>query len=366
MALDRLADRANPPPDITGLDQPKMRLCINGTYDFELPMQFDKYDVIDVIGSGGFSVVLRVIDRFSDALYACKVTPRKLLVDQGTFHCFEREVRTLESLSHPCLVHLHDVVYHREFIYLIMECCEAGELFQVLCDQGPLNESTARRLFRDLIAGMEYLHARNIAHRDLKPENCLLTDEMQLKIADFGLCHPTPPGSLLHSPCRSLFYAPPEVVSGLAYDGKVADVWSMGVILYAMVCGSLPWSSTNPVAVIDSIRQADFTIPTYLSAAVRRLIARMLSADPGARPTVAELAADPWISNGIAREELKPAKTTEKLLRRRGTLKRKAFLVRPTLTPKFVRCARLSGAASTGFPFRSIPEVIPKSIGEHR
>jgi serine/threonine protein kinase len=307
-------------------------------------MRFDKYDVIRVIGNGSFSVVVLVRDRFSDALYACKVTPRKLLVDEATFDRFEREVRILESLSHPSLVYLHDVVYHPKFICLIMEYCEGGELFDVLCDQGNLSEPTARRLFCDLLAGVEYLHGRNIAHRDLKPENCLLTERMQLKIADLGFCHPTHHESLLQTPCGSLFYAPPEILSGLEYDGKAADVWSMGIVLYAMVCGALPWTSMDPIAVANSIRQADFTIPTCLSDSLRELLARMLSADPRARPTVAELAKNSWVN--IARETLKPARTLVKFLRRSGVPKRETIIVRPKLSSRFGRTVPPNGATS--------------------
>jgi serine/threonine protein kinase len=181
-------------------------------------------------------------------------------------------------------------------------------MFDLVGEHGKLGEAVACRLFSHLVAGMEYLHANNFAHRDLKPENCLLTHDLRLKIADFGLCHSVTTEALLSTQCGSIYYAAPEVIRGEDYDGKAADVWSMGVILYSMLCGTLTWTSTNRTVVIEPIISAQFSIPGFLPRPRRELLARMLDRDPQARHTVAEIARDPWIEGEYSMVICQPPK----------------------------------------------------------
>ena len=146
-----------------------------------------------MLGAGGFSVVALVKDRSTESLYACKVTHREFLIQEGILDRFEREARLLASFSYPSIVQLHDIVYERDFFGLVMEYCEPGDLFDILTTSGKLHEFTAQHLFKQLVAAVEYIHARNIVHRDLSPKNCLITFDMRLKVADFGLCHQTKP-----------------------------------------------------------------------------------------------------------------------------------------------------------------------------
>lgn len=268
-------------------------------FRIDIPVKFGKYDYVRTLGSGSFSVVALVVDRTTNAQYACKICSRQLLIERNIFDRFEREVRTMQSLRHPSLVGLEDVVFDSQLIYLVMEYCFNGELFQVIADQGRFEESVARRIFTQIVSGMIYIHSHDIAHRDLKPENILLDADMNAKITDFGLCHPVDTNTLLTTPCGSPFYAPPEIISNQPYDGKKSDVWSLGVVLYTIVTGALPWQESNQVQLFRQILDADYRIPRYLSPGLRDLISRLIRADPNDRPTMEEIAAHPWVADGM-------------------------------------------------------------------
>lgn len=268
-------------------------------YVLKIPKQFGKYELIKKIGTGSFSAVVLCRHIQTRVFYACKVVARKLLVAQNIFDRFEQEVRVLQSLHHPNIVRLEHIVFTEENIYLIMEYCSRGELFKYIATIGPLEESLVLRMFRQMAEALDFVHARNIAHRDLKPENILLDEEMNAKLADFGLCHATSAQKLLLTPCGSPFYAPPEIINNDEYDGKKSDVWSLGVVLYTMATGSLPWTETNQTQLFQQIREAEIMIPTRLNPALRDLLRLMLQRDPAHRPTTREILDHPWLSESV-------------------------------------------------------------------
>lgn len=279
------------------MSEGSVKALIADTYEIEIPVRFGKYDFIRTIGYGSFSVVALVVQRGTQNQFACKICSRELLMTNSIFDRFEREVRIMETLKHPSLVQLEEVVFDEKLIYLIMEYCSNGELFQIIADHGRLEEDLARKIFSQIVDGMIYIHARDIAHRDLKPENILLDANMNAKIADFGLCHQTDQKSLLQTPCGSPFYAPPEVITNQPYDGKLSDVWSLGVVLFTIVTGSLPWQDANQNALFRQIIDADFQIPRSLQPQLRDLISRLMRADPNERPPMAEIAKHPWLTD---------------------------------------------------------------------
>ncbi|OHT04363.1 CAMK family protein kinase [Tritrichomonas foetus] len=250
----------------------------------EIPLHFGRYDYIRTIGQGSFSIVVLVADRSTCQQYACKICSRQFLITKNIFDRFEREVRIMQSFKHSSLVQLEDVVYDQNLIYLVMEYCMNGELFQVIADHGRLDEKVSQRIFTQIIDGMTYIHARDIAHRDLKPENILLDENLNAKITDFGLCHQVDERTLLRTPCGSPFYASPEIISNQPYDGKLSDIWSLGVVLYTMVTGALPWQETNQIQLFQQIVDAKFIIPRSLTPHLRDLISRLMRPDPHDRP----------------------------------------------------------------------------------
>lgn len=166
----------------------------------------------------------------------------------------------------------------------MLEYVEGGELFHHICENGCLPESEAIRIFRQMISGLSYCHRFNICHRDLKPENILMDRNRNIKIVDFGMAALQPANKWLNTSCGSPHYASPEVIRGQNYRGDKADVWSCGVILYAMLTGTLPFDSDGDYSeVIATVLAGEYTFPKGLSGFARDLISRMLQADPKQR-----------------------------------------------------------------------------------
>jgi serine/threonine protein kinase len=267
-----------------------------GTEVLEVPRSFDKYDILREIGLGGFSVVYLVRNRVTSEEYACKVVSRQFLVDSRTFFRFEQEARLLEQLKHPNIIQLIETIYHPTFIFLIMEFCRCGDLCEYIDSHTCLDNHTARYIFLHLVSALAYLHERGVVHRDLKPENIFIDESHSPKLADLGLCHTVTKNQLLQTPCGTAFYAAPEVLTGNPYDGKCTDVWSLGVCLYVMLTGCMPWTSTNFPELQDEIRRGEIEMPDFLGAECQRLLRSMLDVDPDKRPTMKKLVDHPWLA----------------------------------------------------------------------
>ena len=175
-----------------------------------------------------------------------------------------------------------------------------GELFNYIVAHGKVTEATARRFFQQMICAVEYCHRHKIVHRDLKPENLLLDDQLNVKIADFGLSNIMTDGNFLKTSCGSPNYAAPEVISGKLYAGPEVDVWSCGVILYVLLCGGLPFDDEYIPALFKKIAQGNYTIPSYVASGPANLIRRMLVVNAVHRITVQEIRQDPWFMKDLA------------------------------------------------------------------
>ena len=265
------------------------------------------YNFIRLVGNGSNSAVVLVEQIPTKKLYAAKVVSRAMLENENTLIRFEQELRILQSLKHPNIVQLRDVVYNPDNIYLIMDYCSNGELFLHIIENGELAECDARRLFRQIVEAIAYIHKRNIAHRDLKPENILLDENMNAKLCDFGLCHIANDKELLLTPCGSPFYAPPEIINNAKYDGKKADIWSLGIVLFTMLTGSLPWTEVEPVhKLYEQIANAKIKIPMCFPVSLRILIKEMTSIIPSHRPTCEQILVSPWVNDGASPNGIKP------------------------------------------------------------
>ena len=212
-----------------------------------------------------------------------------------------REIKILRLFRHPHIIKLYEVVEAKEHVYLVMEHLRGGELFDYIVEKGRLQEAEARHFFQQIMSGIEYCHRNMVAHRDLKPENLLLDSKHNIKIADFGLSNVMRDGQFLKTSCGSPNYAAPEVISGKLYAGPEVDVWSCGVILYALLCGSLPFDDENIPNLFKKIKNGVYNIPNYLSAQARDLIWRMLVVDPLKRISIPEIRQHPWFAQNMPR-----------------------------------------------------------------
>ncbi|OHT03691.1 CAMK family protein kinase [Tritrichomonas foetus] len=270
---------------------------------FTVPFTFGHYVRLHKIGEGSSCVVVMCRNTKTNEIFACKCVSRKLLVEAGLFMRFEQEVRVLQSMHHPNILGVKDLVFDENYIYLISEYCPNGELFKYIIQKGRLLDDEARKLFRQLTDAISFIHSRGIAHRDLKPENILIDADYNIKLTDFGLCHSTAQQQLLRTPCGSPYYAPPEVIYGEKYDGFKGDVWSLGVVLYAMTTGALPWTQLQPPGLFTQIKNGDYVVPPQLSNSLRLLIMSMMNVNPVARIDLDHVISHPWMTEGM---EMKP------------------------------------------------------------
>ena len=176
-----------------------------------------------------------------------------------------------------------------------MEYVEGGELFDYIVKCNRLNELQASKFLQQLLAGLEYLHKSNVVHRDLKPENLLLDKKMNIKIVDFGLSNTYKQGQLLKTACGSPCYAAPEMIAGKRYKPYKADVWSSGVVLYAMICGHLPFEDPNTNKLYKKIIAGNYKTPRYLSTEARDMLRCILNTNPESRYTIEQIRQHIWI-----------------------------------------------------------------------
>ncbi|KAK3905012.1 hypothetical protein C8A05DRAFT_13142 [Staphylotrichum tortipilum] len=202
----------------------------------------------------------------------------------------EREVAILKLIRHPNIIELLDIWENRSEIYLVTEYVEKGDLFEFINWNGPLQEDEAIFYFRQIMTALEYCHLFNICHRDLKPENILLKANGQIKIADFGMAAlQQNPHHQLRTACGSPHYAAPELLRHQFYKGSAVDIWSMGVILFAMLAGRLPFDDENMNAMLAKAKRAEYRMPSHLTREAKDLIRRVLVDQPAHRITMKQM-----------------------------------------------------------------------------
>jgi len=182
-----------------------------------------------------------------------------------------------------------------------MEYAQGKELYDYIVSKKRLQEIEACKFFQQIISGIEYLHKLRIVHRDLKPENLLLDHNKDLKIVDFGLSNLYAKNALLKTPCGSPCYAAPEMIAGKKYQGICVDIWSSGIILFAMICGYLPFDDNNNEILYKKITDGKFTIPTWVSDQGKDLLRKILNTDPNTRYTLQQIKSHPWFSINITK-----------------------------------------------------------------
>jgi len=210
-----------------------------------------------------------------------------------------REITILQCLRHPHVIRLYELIDTPTDIFMVMEYVSGGELFDYIVHKLRLSEGEARRFFQQILSGVEYCHQCMVTHRDLKPENLLLDNNLHIKIADFGLSNVMRDGEFLKTSCGSPNYASPEVVSGKAYVGPEVDVWSCGVVLYALLCGNLPFDDECVPNLFRKIKHGNFTLPGHLTSEAKDLIVTMLVVDPTRRITFSQIRRHSWFRKDL-------------------------------------------------------------------
>lgn len=264
--------------------------------EISVPSRISHYHILNTIGYGAFSVVKVGYDDKTNQKVAIKVVSRERISTTDLEARFETEIRVLQQMRHPNIVQLLDLIKDDVNFYIIMEFCSGGELFQYIVDHKKLTELEACTFFYQLMDAMKYVHALGAVHRDIKPENLLMEKNNRIKITDFGLSRYVGSTGLVRTACGSPCYASPEILMGNPYDGAKSDIWSCGVILYAMVTGQLPWTKKNQTALFEQIKRGEYKIPQFLSNECKDLITKMLCVDPDKRLSAVQVLQHPWMT----------------------------------------------------------------------
>lgn len=267
----------------------------------EKPMMDDldeQYILLETIGSGGFAKVKLGLHILTGEKVAVKIMDKRSLGED--LPRVKLEITALKDLSHQNICKLYQVIETSSKIYLVLEYCPGGELFDYIVEKERLSEGEARHFFRQIVSAVAYIHSQGYAHRDLKPENLLLDENHNLKLIDFGLCA-RPKGGMttnLETCCGSPAYAAPELVMGQEYIGSMVDIWSMGVLLYALLCGCLPFDDENVAVLYRKIQLGEYDCPLWLSDSSVELLSEMMTVVPEKRIAITQLLNHPWLVKG--------------------------------------------------------------------
>lgn len=232
---------------------------------------------------------------------ACKAVPLENILCDEFWQHFKNELIIHSRIRHSSIAQLKDVLLDSTYIYVMIEMCDGGDLNTYVESNGPLPEDQARHFFWRIMESILYIHNLGVAHRDIKLENILITRSGNVKLTDFGLCKQQDEGGKSLTACGTLIYAAPEVIKQEPYDGMKADVWSAGIVLYAMIANHLPWVMDNSLPqdslwaeTVRQITEGDIQTPPG-SWEVRDLIESMLTVDPDERPSAADVLQHPWM-----------------------------------------------------------------------
>ncbi|KAI4329395.1 hypothetical protein L6164_021663 [Bauhinia variegata] len=264
---------------------------------------FNKYEMGRQLGRGNFAKVYYGRNLVTNESVAIKVIKKDKLKKERLVKQIKREVSVMRLVRHPHILELKEVMATKGKIFLVMEYVKGGELFSKVA-KGKMKEDTARKYFQQLISAVDFCHSRGVTHRDLKPENLLLDENEDLKVSDFGLSalpEQRRSDGMLVTPCGTPAYVAPEVLKKKGYDGSKADIWSCGVILYALLSGYLPFQGDNIMKIYRKAFRAEYEFPAWISPEARNLISNLLVADPEKRYSIPDIMNDPWFQIGFMR-----------------------------------------------------------------
>ncbi|XP_033626503.1 SNF-related serine/threonine-protein kinase-like [Asterias rubens] len=269
------------------------------------------YDLEETLGRGHFAIVKLARHVFTGQKVAVKVIDKNKLDDISRAHLFQ-EVRCMKLVQHPNVVRLYEVIDTQTKLYLILELGDGGDMYDyIMQHENGLTEDLARDYFSQIVSAISYCHKLHVVHRDLKPENVIFFKKLGIvKLTDFGFSNLYRPGEKLETSCGSLAYSAPEILLGDSYDAPAVDIWSLGVLLYMLVCGEPPFNETNDSETLTMIMDCKYGLPDYISQDCKTLIDSMLQRDPEKRHNLEQIFNSRWLKQG------KAAKISEPLITR--------------------------------------------------
>ncbi|XP_071444061.1 uncharacterized protein Nuak [Hetaerina americana] len=261
-----------------------------------------RFDIVKKLGQGTYGKVQLGINKETGQEVAIKTIKKAKIETEADLIRIRREIQIMSSVQHPNIIHIYEVFENREKMVLVMEYAAGGELYDYLSERKVLAETEARRIFRQISTAVYYCHKHKICHRDLKLENILLDENGNAKIADFGLSNVFDETRLLNTFCGSPLYASPEIVRGTPYHGPEVDCWSLGVLLYTLVYGAMPFDGSNFKRLVKQISQGDYFEPKKASPA-SPLIRAILTVNPRRRADIEAICSHWWVNEGYEGSE---------------------------------------------------------------
>ena len=259
-----------------------------------------EYEIKDIIGIGTFGEVKLGVNKKTNENVAIKIIDKEKMINYNNIQRIKREFNIIKSLNHLNIIKTYLIDEDKKKFYIVMEYCERGELFNYILKNKRLKENEAAFFFYQIINGVEYMHNKNIVHRDIKPENLLLNKNNIIKIIDFGLSNFCNNNHLLSTLCGSPSYSSPELINGEKYNGFSADIWSIGISLYAMIYGYLPFRDKNKKNLFKLISDCNIEYPDYscVSLVAKDLLKKVLIKDPSKRLNLQQIKEHPFYLKG--------------------------------------------------------------------
>uniref|UniRef100_A0A3Q2CYN5 BR serine/threonine kinase 2 n=1 Tax=Cyprinodon variegatus TaxID=28743 RepID=A0A3Q2CYN5_CYPVA len=253
------------------------------------------YRLEKTLGKGQTGLVKLGIHCVTGQKVAIKIVNREKL-SESVLMKVEREIAILKLIEHPHVLKLHDVYENKKYLYLVLEHVSGGELFDYLVKKGRLTPKEARKFFRQIISALDFCHSHSICHRDLKPENLLLDEKNNIRIADFGMASLQVGDSLLETSCGCFVLV--CFIQGEKYDGRKADAWSCGVILFALLVGALPFDDDNLRNLLEKVKLGVFHMPHFIPPDCQNLLRGMIEVDATKRLTLEQIQKHTWYLAG--------------------------------------------------------------------
>lgn len=259
----------------------------------------DMYMVGKIVGVGSYGKVRAAWHRLTGSKVAIKTYDKAKLKDPEHWKRVQSEIKIMEQVSHPRIVRMYESVETPKRVHLIIECLEGGNLCSYVKSKRSLSESESKRIFFQLLQAMEFLHSQCVIHRDIKLENVLFDNNADIKLIDFGFSTISPDGKKLKVFCGTPSYMAPEIVRRTEYEGKPVDMWGLGILLYALLCGCFPFRAKSYPDLYRRIARGTYTIPDELSSQVKDLIRQLLTVDATQRITAKQAMQHPWLESQL-------------------------------------------------------------------
>jgi len=256
----------------------------------------EDYEIGSVLGIGSYGVVKEALHKASGENVAIKVYERYKVLTTQKMNYVKREITVMKNIDHKNLTKLHEVICTPKEIFIVMEFIKGISLLDYMESQVDkrINEREAIEIFKQIVSGIKYCHNNNIIHRDIKLENIIIDNSLNVKIIDFGFSTWTIRGQRLKLFCGTPSYMPPEIVRKRSYNGPPIDIWSLGVLLYTMLCGVFPFKGATEQELCRTILRGVFSFPSHVSDKAKKLVIKMMDSEPKSRPTINDVECDPF------------------------------------------------------------------------